>query len=86
MLLKNARRRCSCLDGGQPRDFNAAMSKSDDKPKTLSPAAERALKEATQRRAEAERKAAERPKESPARALEPTRYGDWERKGLASDF
>ncbi len=52
-----------------------------------SPAAERALKEAADRRAEADRKAAARPDEVPKRqGPEPTRYGDWEKKGLASDF
>lgn len=55
--------------------------------KPLTPAAERALAEAQVRRAEIDRKAAERPKElNGPRGPEPTRYGDWETKGLASDF
>jgi hypothetical protein len=55
--------------------------------KPLSPAAERALVEAAQRRAEAARKKVDRPKEygGPS-GPEPTRYGDWEKKGLTSDF
>lgn len=55
--------------------------------KKLSPAAARALAEAAERRAEAERKAAEPAKEvgGPS-GPEPTRYGDWEKKGLTSDF
>ena len=55
--------------------------------KPLSPAAERALAEAAQRRAEAERTAPDRAKEfgGPS-GPEPTRYGDWEKKGLTSDF
>ncbi len=55
--------------------------------KPLSPAAERALAEAAQRRAEADQKAAARPKEvgGPG-GPEPTRDGDWEKKGLTSDF
>jgi hypothetical protein len=55
--------------------------------KSLSPAAERALAEAAQRRAESERKAADVPKEvgGPS-GPEPTRYSDWEKKGLTSDF
>jgi len=55
--------------------------------KPLSPAAERALAEAARRRAESERTAADRPKEfgGPS-GPEPTRYGDWEKKGLTSDF
>ena len=56
--------------------------------KPLSPAAERALAEAAQRRAELERTPAkERVKEvGGASGPEPTRYGDWEKKGLTSDF
>jgi len=53
----------------------------------LSPAAERALAEAAARRAEADRAAAERPKEvSGRKGPDPARYGDWEVKGIASDF
>ena len=54
--------------------------------KTLSPAAIRALEEAEARRkaqAEAEALAAE---EGGPAGLEPTRFGDWERKGIAVDF
>ena len=51
----------------------------------LTPAATRALAEAEERRAAALR--VERPKEINGRkGLEPTRYGDWESKGIASDF
>ena len=56
--------------------------------KPLSPAAQRALAEAAARRATAEQAAAaSRPKEvgGPV-GPEPTRYGDWEKGGLASDF
>ncbi|MBR1269483.1 DUF1674 domain-containing protein [Bradyrhizobium sp. AUGA SZCCT0222] len=56
--------------------------------KPLTPAAQRALAEA-----EARRKAAEANTAQPAqkelqgpKGPEPTRYGDWERKGIASDF
>jgi hypothetical protein len=55
--------------------------------KKLSPQAERALAEAAARRAEIDRKTAERPKELSGRpGPEPTRYGDWEAKGIVSDF
>ncbi len=53
--------------------------------KVLSPAARRALEEAALRRAAL-------PPGTPTgesggpRGLEPTRFGDWERKGLAVDF
>ena len=55
--------------------------------KPLSPEAERALAEAAERRAAAEAAAKARTAEvgGPA-GLEPTRYGDWEKKGIASDF
>jgi hypothetical protein len=55
--------------------------------KPLSPAAERALAEAAARRAEIDRKTAARSTELNGRGgLEPVRYGDWEIKGIASDF
>jgi hypothetical protein len=59
-------------------------------PKVLTPAAQRALAEAEERRAaETERLRAEAEKAvergGPA-GLEPTRFGDWERKGIAVDF
>ena len=53
----------------------------------LSPAAERALAEAAQRRAEIDRKLRDRPEELHGRKKpDPARYGDWEVKGIASDF
>lgn len=56
-------------------------------PKAVSPAAQRALAEAEARRAEIDRAAAMMPKEKGGRGgLEPARYGDWEIKGLTSDF
>ncbi len=54
----------------------------------LSPAAERALREAEERRAAARQSKSVAPpcevggREGP----EPTRYGDWETGGIASDF
>jgi hypothetical protein len=54
-------------------------------PKPLSPAAQRALAEAKARRLEAESAAKAREHDGPAGA-EPTRFGDWERKGIAYDF
>jgi hypothetical protein len=53
--------------------------------KPLAPAAQRALAEAAARRAE--RETPQRPEEIAGRGgLDPARYGDWEIKGLASDF
>lgn len=55
--------------------------------KKLSPAAQRALAEASARREEIKARVAAMPKEMGARReAEPVRYGDWEKKGIASDF
>jgi len=54
--------------------------------KVLSPAAQRALAEAEARRATAEAEAARALEEGGPAGPEPTRYGDWERKGIAVDF
>jgi hypothetical protein len=57
--------------------------------KPLSPAAQRALAEAEARRAAAvaQADATPPPKEFQGpKGPEPTRYGDWENKGIASDF
>jgi len=54
--------------------------------KPLTPAARRALEEAAARR-KAEASAAEQAVElGGPNGPEPTRYGDWERKGVAVDF
>lgn len=51
----------------------------------LTPEAERALAEAEARRKEAQPTGL--PKEvNGTKGPEPTRYGDWEKKGLTSDF
>jgi hypothetical protein len=54
----------------------------------LTPAAKRALAEAEARRkaAEANAKSAAAKEFQGPKGLEPTRYGDWENKGIASDF
>ncbi len=58
--------------------------------KELTPAARRALAEAEERRAA--REAGEAASGKPAaeingpKGAEPTRYGDWERNGIVSDF
>lgn len=53
--------------------------------KVLTPAARRALEEAAARRA-AESAAEREPERGGPSGPEPTRYGDWERKGIAVDF
>ena len=67
-------------DSATPEDIPA------EKPKVLTPA-RRALAEAEARRLEIDRATAMAPKEKGGRGgLEPGRYGDWEIKGLTSDF
>lgn len=53
--------------------------------KALSPAARRALLEAADRRATVETAEAA-PEHGGPKGPEPTRYGDWEKRGLAVDF
>jgi hypothetical protein len=68
-------------------DPSTAVAASAPERKPPTPAARRALAEA-----EARRQAAEANAQPVARELqgpkgpEPTRYGDWENKGIASDF
>ena len=72
---------------GAPPTSPAGPPENKTPRKPLSPAAERALAEAAARRAEIDRKTAERPTEINGRGgLEPARYGDWEIKGIAADF
>jgi hypothetical protein len=63
------------------------MSEGTKDAKVLSPAAQRALAEAEQRRLQIDKATSMAPKEKGGRGgLEPSRYGDWEIKGLTSDF
>ena len=55
--------------------------------KEIPAAAQRALKEAEKRREQADRDAQDLPVEIRGRkGPEPVRYGDWEKKGIISDF
>jgi hypothetical protein len=66
--------------GDLENDESAANAQRPDLPD----AARRALAEAEERRS---REQARRPREFAGRGgLDPVRYGDWEVKGLASDF
>lgn len=69
-----------------PEKGSAAPSAVLEK-RPLTPAAERALAEAAERRAKADAAAAEPRAELGGReGPEPTRYGDWEKGGIVSDF
>ena len=56
-------------------------------PRELTPAARRAREEAEARRTSRKAQSQHRPREVNGRqGPEPVRYGDWENKGIASDF
>lgn len=67
-------------DGPSEESLGAAPGK------PLTPAARRALEEAAARRAAAEPAPPAEDERGGPKGPEPTRYGDWERKGIASDF
>lgn len=74
-------------DHPTPKDtpaFNAGVPHATAE-RPLSDAARRALIEAAERRAK-EDAAPLAPEHGGPRGPEPTRYGDWEKKGLAVDF
>ena len=74
------------LTVGHPGLKSFAMSEQDIAER-IAAAAQRALAEAEARRAEEAKSKVERPKEIGGRGgLDPTRYGDWESKGIVSDF
>jgi hypothetical protein len=69
-------------------DDSVLPPKAEPPRKPLPAAAQRALAEAEARRAEAAQAASEpaaKEFQGP-KGPEPTRYGDWENKGIASDF
>jgi hypothetical protein len=69
-----------------PQDDSPAVGdKLPEKTKKLKPEAQRALAEAAERRRHAN-PAALAPEVNGPKGPEPIRYGDWERKGIASDF
>jgi hypothetical protein len=66
----------------KPKHASGALPK-----KPISSAAQRALAEAAARRAEGDRAAPQRPPQGGRSGkLDPVRYGDWEIKGIATDF
>lgn len=85
------RRACGRVDRAGNRRETAGMTDDPAKPepgrKPLTPAAQRALAEAEERRRQAlaNAKPVEKEYQGP-KGPEPTRYGDWENKGIASDF
>jgi hypothetical protein len=75
----------NALSPSDPPSLKAAASEPERKP--LPEAAKRALAEAEARRQAAAANAHPLAKELQGpKGPEPTRYGDWENKGIASDF
>ena len=68
----------------KPEDHPIAPEAAPEK--VLSPAAKRALAEAEARRAAAAAPLPHAKELQGPDGPEPTRFGDWERKGIASDF
>lgn len=63
------------------------MSEDNKQSKHIPEEAKRALREAEERREKQARHKKTRPKEfNGSDGLEPTRFGDWEKKGIISDF
>jgi hypothetical protein len=73
-----------------PPHRNRKMTETTNQPaprKPITPEAQRALAEAQERREKAEAARQQAAKEINGRGgLDPVRYGDWEVKGLTSDF
>lgn len=67
-------------------DAEAAAQAEAERRKTLPPAALRALEEAEARHAATGADALPTELGGRLKGLEPVRYGDWEKKGLAIDF
>jgi hypothetical protein len=73
--------------GEETAGMTDGPAKPDPGRKPLTPAAQRALAEAEERRRQAAANAKPVAKEYQGpKGPEPTRYGDWENKGIASDF
>ena len=76
---------------GADQQTAAVASTAEPTRRPLTSAAQRALAEAQERREQRERLAAERAGAKPGEVggregPDPVRYGDWENKGIASDF
>ena len=69
------------------KDVSSDLPESGNPAKPLSPEARRALEEAADRRSRSNGQDEPAPKEFEGRGgLDPARYGDWEVKGIISDF
>lgn len=77
-------------DGHERDAQQAEPSRADgppEAPRNLTPAAQRALAEADERRRQQSQNETKREREVGGRkGPDPVRYGDWEKGGIASDF
>lgn len=73
-------------DNGAAGPADARLEQPPLPPKPLSAAARRALAEAEARRQAAKDASPAAPEINGPAGPEPTRFGDWERKGIISDF
>jgi hypothetical protein len=74
-----------CLSGEGLMEDETQADAIDERP-AISAAAKRALAEADERRRSEAAKQARPPEIGGRGGLDPARYGDWEIKGIASDF
>ena len=76
-------------DADSANEPASGQNEVSEEPRTLSPAAQRALAEAEARRkavADAEAAAGQKKELGGQVGPEPTRFGDWEKGGIISDF
>jgi len=73
------------VDDNHQRRNGIPMASKPEKP-SLTPAAERALKEAEERRKREKREDGGTPEVGGRKGPDPARYGDWEKDGIVSDF
>ena len=90
-MFGRPRARCPPAEVANVRSTNQPACPRQPEPKRrLTPEAQRALAEAEERRrladARARGQSARRRRSAAATGPDPTRYGDWEKGGIASDF
>jgi len=77
----------SQIEASENETVDLTSSEPVEEKRELAPAAKRALAEAEARRAERDREKQDTPAEiGGSDGPDPTRYGDWEKDGIVSDF
>ena len=80
--MTDANEKCSEIDGSSTLDADYDPTL----PRLKTPQAKRAWEEAQARRQSNQETIAKAAEQGGPQGLEPTRFGDWERKGMAVDF